>query len=94
MLDVQYALSSHEFLVKFVEIVSSGLIHQGSPTFNYTEFFLSLNDLTLSNIIIILKMLMGKIYQTTFDDIIPSGNTANKNFQKILVESGITLLLI
>lgn len=36
MLDVQYALSSHEPLVKFVEIISSGLVDQLSEGFNYT----------------------------------------------------------
>ena len=39
-------------------------------------------------------MLQGKIYQTTFDDIVSSGNTPDKNFQKILVETGITLVLM
>ena len=39
-------------------------------------------------------MLQGKIYQTTFDDIVSSGNTPDRNFQKILVETGITLVLM
>ena len=39
-------------------------------------------------------MLSGRIYETTFADIVPSGNTPNPNIQKILVDTGSTELLI
>lgn len=38
-------------------------------------------------------MLMGKIYNTSYENMVKSGNTPNTNFQRILVETGITLLL-
>jgi hypothetical protein len=46
------------------------------------------------NIIIILKMLIGKIYNTTYEEIVGSGNLPDKNMQKILVETGIVQLVI
>jgi hypothetical protein len=39
----------------------------------------------LANLINIFKLLTGKIYGTTYENIGPSGNTPNKNIQKILV---------
>ena len=72
MLDVQYALSSHESLVKFVKIMSVGLLDQEKEgdNFDYTKFFLTLNESALGNVVQILKMLMGKIFQTDYDNII------------------------
>ena len=52
-----------------------------------SEDFLDVN-------IAILQMLAGKIFGTTFEDIYPSGNPPNKKIQKILVETGITQILI
>jgi hypothetical protein len=48
----------------------------------------------LVNIINIIKLLAGKIYGTTYENIGPSGNTPNPTIQKILVQTGITELLI
>ena len=56
--------------------------------------FLSLNEDMLVNVIQIIKLLAGKIYGTGFENIGPSGNTPNPTIQKILVETGITELLI
>jgi hypothetical protein len=42
----------------------------------------------------ILELIAGKIYGTSYDEIISSGNTANLVIQKILVETGTTELLI
>ncbi len=39
-------------------------------------------------------MLAGKIYGTSYDEIVSSGNTPNPMIQKILVETGTTELLI
>jgi len=35
-------------------------------------------------------MLAGKIYETTYADIVSSGNTPNSTIQKILVDTGTT----
>jgi hypothetical protein len=35
-------------------------------------------------------MLAGKIYGTTYAEIVSSGNTPNPNIQKILVQTGTT----
>lgn len=42
----------------------------------------------------ILELLAGKIYGTTYQEILSSGNTPNPLIQKILVETGTTELLI
>ena len=42
----------------------------------------------------VLEMLAGKIYGTTYCDIVASGNTPNSLIQKILVDTGSTELLI
>jgi|688.fasta_scaffold542181_1 hypothetical protein len=47
--------------------------------------FLSLNEDALVTIIGIIKLLAGKIYGTTYENIGPSGNTPNPTIQKILV---------
>ena len=39
----------------------------------------------LANLIHIMKLLTGKIYSTTYENIGPSGNTPNLIIQKILV---------
>ena len=38
----------------------------------------------------VLEMLAGKIYETTFADIVASGNTPNPIIQKIVVDTGTT----
>ena len=64
-------------------------------TLIYTNnFFKILDDDELANIINIIKLLASKIYGTDYENIGPSGNTPNANIQKILVETGITELLI
>ena len=55
---------------------------------------MSLNEDSLLNTITILKLLAGRIYGTDFDNIAASGNTPNKNVQKVLVETGITQILM
>lgn len=39
-------------------------------------------------------MMAGKIYETTYAEIVSSGNTPNLTIQKILVDTGTTELLI
>lgn len=39
-------------------------------------------------------MLIGKIYNVTYDEIVTSGNLPDKNMQKILVQTGIVQLII
>ena len=48
----------------------------------------------LNNVINILKMLIGKIYHTHYDNILTSGSLPDPNIQKILVEAGIVELVI
>lgn len=55
---------------------------------------MSLNEDFLINIITILKMLIGKIFNVNYEDIISSGNLPDENIQKILVETGIVQLVI
>ena len=92
MFDAEYILTSHEPLVKFVESLILKLMNK--ENFNYFDFFMSFDMAALENIINILKLLTGKIYGTDYDNIERSGNTQNKNVQKILVETGITQILI
>lgn len=99
LLDIQYALSSHEPFVKFVEIFTSylnkscGDLEALFKMFYPTEIPLSIED-SFANIIVILKMLIGKIYGTSYEEIIASGNLPDPNMQKILVETGIVQLVI
>ena len=60
----------------------------------YKEIFMKLDEDFLKNVIKILKLLCGKIYQTDYDEIENSGNTPIPRVQKILVQTGIPLLLI
>ena len=55
---------------------------------------MSFKEDSLLNIITILKLLSGRIFGTDYDNIAASGNTPNKNVQKVLVETGITQILI
>lgn len=55
---------------------------------------MSLSTDILENIRKILEELAGKIYGTTYDDIIPSGNTPNNTIQRVMVETGSTELII
>lgn len=55
---------------------------------------MSLNEDFLINIITILKLLIGKIYNINYKDILTSGNLPDENMQKILVETGIVQLVI
>ena len=48
----------------------------------------------MRNVVSILKLLCGKIYGTSYEDILSSGNTPIPQIQKILVQTGITQLLI
>ena len=50
-MDVQYAISSLESLVKLVEILTDKFQNQNDEDFNYTETFLSLNEDFLITII-------------------------------------------
>lgn len=56
--------------------------------------FLKLNEDLLLSFISVLKLLIGKIYGTDFDNIESSGNSPILQIQKILVETGIAQLLI
>lgn len=55
---------------------------------------MTLNEDFLINIITILKMLIGKIFNVSYEEIISSGNLPDENIQKILVETGIVQLVI
>lgn len=107
MMNVQYIVSSHEPIGKFVNVIFTEnqkrkSIFKNSPKISPQElsnmfknhFFMKLNEDELINVINIIKLLAGKIYGTDYDNIGPSGNTPNFNIQKILVETGITELLI
>ena len=48
----------------------------------------------LENMRNVLEMLAGKIYLTSYAEIVSSGNTPNPTIQKILVDTGTTQLLI
>jgi len=56
--------------------------------------FLSLNEDLLISFISVLKLLIGKIYGTDYEEIEASGNSPILQVQKILVETGIAQLLI
>ncbi len=98
MMDIQYVVSSHEPLVKFVSVVSNGLTFMRNSKLTIKEFIEDLyaNDYedAFADIIKILKMLTGKIYGTNFEEIVSSGNTPNPKIQRILVETGVTEILI
>lgn len=46
---------------------------------------MSLNEDFLINIITILKLLIGKIYNVDYEEILTSGGLPDENMQKILV---------
>jgi len=52
--------------------------------------FNALSTDTLESVRYILELLAGKVYGTTYADIVSSGNTANPLIQKIIVETGTT----
>jgi hypothetical protein len=95
--DVAYVLSSHEHLVKFVEIFSSKILEiQDKTGEEYKRIFMSLLKIEdfFKNVIQILKFLCEKIYSTDYEEIESSGNTPIPQIQKILVQTGIPQLLI
>lgn len=95
--DVAYVLSSHEYLVKFVEIFSSKVLDiQNKSEEEYKRMFMSLLNIEdfFKNVIQILKFLCEKIYSTDYEEIESSGNTPIPQIQKILVQTGIPQLLI
>ena len=71
--DVAYVLSSHEYLVKFVEIFAYKI--QAMPANKsddeYKKMFMSLLNIEdfFKNVIHILKLLCGKIYGTDYEEI-------------------------
>ena len=71
LLDIQYALSSHEPFVKFIEIFTSYLNKSGGDFEGMFKMFYSTAiplpiEESFGNIIVILKMLIGKIYGTSY----------------------------
>jgi hypothetical protein len=110
MMNVQYIVSSHEPIGRFVNVIFSRnkdcqaelkkTVHtpekeKALKNVIYTNhFFKPLDDDELANIINIIKLLASKIYGTDYENIGPSGNTPNSTIQKILVETGMTELLI
>ena len=77
-----------------VEIFKEQFLDQDNGNFSYPAVFSQISEDFLDVNIAILQMLAGKIFGTTFEDIYPSGNPPNKKIQKILVETGITQILI
>ena len=98
MMNIQYIVSSHEPIGKFVNVVFTEnqkrknltktlpkITEKQLSTLFKDQFFLKLNEDELINIINIIKLLAGKIYGTDYENIGPSGNTPNSIIQKILV---------
>lgn len=109
MMNIQYVISSHEHLYKFLDRFISHMVKENAnPKFKPlsekerkeekkpTQMydFRTMSTDELENIRYVLELLAGKIYGTTYADIAPSGNTPNPLIQKILVETGTTELLI
>lgn len=107
MMNIQFVISSHEHLIKFLDRFSSYMVKEyAEPKFKPVSEkekdkkpvqiydFIRMNVEELENIRYILELLAGKIYGTTYAEIVPSGNTPNPLIQKILVETGTTELLI
>ena len=71
MMDIGFVISSHEPIVKFLEIISSGLQkYHPEEDPKYSKFFKEwLDEDSLANLCEILKSLSGRIYGTTYDDI-------------------------
>ena len=93
--DVSYILSSQEAFVKIVEIASTEMKKKNSnPDAKWFEFFMSIEDDLMLSFISVLKLLIGKIYDTDYDQIESSGSSPIKQIQKILVETGIAQLLM
>lgn len=97
-MNIQYIVSSHEPIGKFVNVIftenlkrkilmnSFGQINEKDKSNRFKDhFFMKLNEDELINVIKIIKFLAGKIYGTDYENIGPSGNTPNSIIQKILV---------
>lgn len=92
MLDIQFAISSLEPLVKFVEMMIERYA-DFEKEFNYDESFVSFvvqDHEFLQNIINILKMLTQKIFGVEKFEEISSGKPPQKHIQKIYVQIGLT----
>lgn len=107
MSEIGFALSSHEPLVKFLEVISTKIIkieyespmardaHGDRPiNLRYVDFWKSLDEGKLVIVATILKALSGRIYGTYYENIAKSGNTPKKQIQKILLEVGLAELAI
>ena len=93
--DVSYILSSQEAFVKMVEILSTEMKKKiANPDASWLDFFMSLEDDLMISFISVLKLLIGKIYDTDYDQIESSGSSPIKQIQKIIVETGIAQLLM
>jgi hypothetical protein len=81
--------------VKLVEIVSTEIKKKNSnPDRKWLDFFMSLEDDLLLSFISVLKLLIGKIYDTDYDQIESSGSSPIRQIQKILVQTGIAQILM
>ena len=78
-----------------VEIASTEMKKKNSnPDVKWFNFFMSLEDDLMLSFISVLKLLIGKIYDTDYDQIESSGSSPIKQIQKILVETGIAQILM
>lgn len=87
LLNIQFALSSHEPLVKIIDT-----LFRGFQTQKEEELVLKrlvdkkiIKEDVLLNVINIFKMLIGKIYHTEYENIKACGRLPDENIQKILV---------
>ena len=66
MMNIQYVISAHEPVVKFVNVISSENRKRILADDSFIHMFLRLDEDSLVNIIHILKLLAGKIYGTNY----------------------------
>lgn len=78
-----------------MEILSTEMKKKlANPDARWVDFFMSLEDDLMLSFISVLKLLIGKIYDTDYDQIESSGSSPIKQIQKIIVETGIAQLLM
>jgi hypothetical protein len=97
MRNFQYAISSHEPLVKFVKLLEIKLMKfenqlEDDEENPFCYIFKDWKEDNLDNMEVLLKMLTGKIYDSAYQENFDSA--PNPDVQKIMVETGITQLLM
>lgn len=86
-----FVLSAHECLSKFCELIQ---VREEDKTYNYHRLMEHCTDGILDLVSNTIKALIGKIFECSYSEINNAGKTPSREVQKIMVETGLTDIII